>query len=325
MPDPVTLKRIAVIGAGLAGLTCAERLTEASCSVVLFDKGRGPGGRMSTRRGETALGEAGFDHGAQYFTARDPGFKAVVQSWLETGLAAPWPAAGQQAYVGFPAMSAPIRAMAAKLDVRWATRIDALVGSPDGWRLIGEGLDGNATFDAVLTAIPAEQAGPLLAPFSPELAKAAARTPAQPCWTVMTSFSERLPINVDVLGGPGVIAWAARNSAKPGRQGPESWVIQASPDWSSAHLEDPAQAVIDTLLPAFAMQAEIALPTPIYAVGHRWRYARSGAVGQEALWDKAARLGACGDWLLGPRIECAWQSGQALAHHVLSAMRIYAT
>lgn len=318
MPDPVTLKRVAVIGAGLAGLACAARLMEASCSVVLFDKGRGPGGRMSTRRVETALGEVGFDHGAQYFTARDPGFKAVVQGWLEAGVAAHWPAAGRQAYVGFPAMSAPIKAMAAEFDVRWATRIDALAGSSYGWRLIGEGLNEDETFDVVLTAIPAEQAGPLLAPFSPELAKTAARTPAQPCWTVMTSFSERLPIDVDVIGGPGVITWAARNSAKPGRRGPESWVIQASPDWSSAHLEDPAQAVIDALLPAFAIRAEIALSTPIYAAGHRWRYARSGAVGQGALWDKAARLGACGDWLLGPRIECAWQSGQALADHVLS-------
>jgi predicted NAD/FAD-dependent oxidoreductase len=59
----------AIIGAGMAGLACADALKEAGHNVALFDKGRGPGGRMSTRRMETPLGEVAFDHGAQYFTA----------------------------------------------------------------------------------------------------------------------------------------------------------------------------------------------------------------------------------------------------------------
>ena len=60
--------QFAIIGAGMAGIACADALQAAGHAVAVFDKGRGPGGRMSTRRMETPLGTVAFDHGAQYFT-----------------------------------------------------------------------------------------------------------------------------------------------------------------------------------------------------------------------------------------------------------------
>jgi predicted NAD/FAD-dependent oxidoreductase len=57
--------RIGIVGAGIAGLACAQGLVRHGHDVVLFDKGRGPGGRMSTRRMETPRGLAHIDHGAQ--------------------------------------------------------------------------------------------------------------------------------------------------------------------------------------------------------------------------------------------------------------------
>ena len=55
-------ERIAVIGSGIAGLACARRLSDAGYAPILFDKGRGIGGRLATRR--TPDGRQ-FDHGAQ--------------------------------------------------------------------------------------------------------------------------------------------------------------------------------------------------------------------------------------------------------------------
>ena len=74
----------AVIGAGIAGLSCARALAASGVHVTVFDKSRGSGGRMSTRRGE---GWA-CDHGAQYFTARDPLFQAELARWQAAGVAA---------------------------------------------------------------------------------------------------------------------------------------------------------------------------------------------------------------------------------------------
>ena len=311
-------RRVAVIGAGLAGLVCATALRRAGHVVTVLDKGRGPGGRMSARRVETPLGQVTFDHGAQYFTARDPGFQAQVRAWALAGVCAPWPAAGEGAWVGTPAMNAPIRALAQPLDVVWGRRVEAMVQGQAGWTLIADGAPPLET-DVVILAVPAEQAAVLLDGHDAAGASLARATPAQPCWTVMAAFAEPLPVAADILRSPGTIGWAARNSAKPGRGGPEAWVIQASRDWSAAHLELPAEAVADRLAGAFADLAGVDWPAPLSLAAHRWRYARSGAAGAEALWSPETGLGVCGDWLVGPRVECAWLSGLALARKMAAA------
>ena len=188
---------IAIIGAGMAGLACAEALAERGRPTRLFDKGRGPGGRMSTRRVQAPSPDGGsrtlaFDHGAQYTAARAPAFVARMERWEAAGVAARWSAAGPDAWVGTPGMNALVKAMAAEREVRWATRVDRIERAADGWRLIGEGLD-EGGFDAVVIAVPAEQVVPLARPHAPALADRAEASRSQPCWTVMVAFEDRVP------------------------------------------------------------------------------------------------------------------------------------
>jgi len=288
--------RIGIVGAGMAGLACAEGLAGHGHDVVLLDKGRGPGGRMSTRRIPTAMGDAYFDFGAQYFTIRDEAFRRRVDAWIFERVVAPWPSAGSQAYVGVPTMNAPVRQMANGQLVHWSasvTRIDK-VGA--GWRLVrkvGEVIE----VDMAVIATPAEQASALLGPIAPDLAAHA--VPSEPCWTLMLAFSEPLGIVQDCWRGEDVIRWAARNNSKPCRTAPETWVVQAGPGWSRTHVEATAEWVAATLKAA-----------------HRWRFARSGAEGSGAILDPGRRLGICGDWLIGPRVEAAWLSGSTLAEKI---------
>ena len=303
--------QIAIIGSGLAGLSAADALVAAGHSVALFDKARGPGGRMSTRRTETVQGMAFFDHGAQYFTARDPGFVAEVARWEAAGSAARWPAAGEGAWVGTPGMNAIVKGLAADHAVQWNCRIESISREGALWRLAHAG--GTETAEAVVVAVPAEQVADLVGPHQGEWAQVARATRSQPCWTVMAAFESRVDFAADCLRTEGAIGWAARNSAKPGRTGPESWVVQGSPDWSIEHLEDDGDAVIARLLAELESAIGCALPGTIVRQAHRWRYAMSGSAGRTALWDENLRLGLCGDWLVGPRIESAWVSGRALA------------
>jgi renalase len=300
----------------MAGLSCATVLVEAGHDVVLFDKGRGPGGRMSTRRLATSLGEIGFDHGAQYMTARDPAFVAQVERWRENGHVARWAAAGDDAWVGTPAMNAPVRELASHLDVRWQQRIDAMTPSVEGWTLHGDAVD-RAPFDAAIIAVPAEQVIPLVRANRPDWAEQALATSSDPCWTVMAAYDSRLPIEADRLTDIGIIASAVRNSAKPGRGTVEAWVLQATGDWSATHIEHDPNDVARELLTAFADQVGRVLPAAIFTSVHRWRYAKSGKLGQGVLWDGSRRLGICGDWLLGGRVEAAWLSGRQLAQAVI--------
>ncbi len=308
--------KIGIIGAGLAGLAAAGALQRAGHDIALFDKARGPGGRMSTRRVETAQGMAFFDHGAQYFTARDADFVAEVARWEAAGAAARWPAAGEDAWVGTPGMNGIVKALAADHDVRWNCRIESIAHDGALWQLVHA--NGVETADAVIVAVPAEQVPDLVAPHRSEWAELAQATRSQPCWTVMAAFDARVDFSADSLRHAGAIGWAARNSAKPGRSGPESWVVQGSADWSAAHLEDDADTVIAHLLADLADAIGSDLPGTLAVQAHRWRYALSGSAGKTALWDGSLRLGLCGDWLIGPRIENAWLSGRALAAQIAS-------
>lgn len=310
---------VAIIGAGMAGLSCARALVQAGLAVDVFDKGRGPGGRMSTRRVEVEGQELRFDHGAQYFTARDERFRGEVAGWRDAGRVADWPAAGTEALVGVPGMNEPVRAMAEGLDVRWGTRIEGLERVAGQWVLHGaEGT--HSGYASVVIAVPAEQAGPLVAPFSAGFAGRAERTTSQPCWTVMACFAQSLPL-ADTISTGDAVAWAARDGAKPGRGGAESWVLQASPQWTRDHLDQPPEQIAAQLLATFFAEQAVAPAQPTYLAAHRWLYAMAQPVdGEPALWDASLRLGLAGDWLLAPRVESAWVSGRELADRMIAAL-----
>ena len=83
-------QRIAVIGTGIAGATCARALSMAGHAVHVFDKSRGPGGRLATRRIDwvDAQGQActaQLDHGAVGITARSAAFQHFVDQALHAG------------------------------------------------------------------------------------------------------------------------------------------------------------------------------------------------------------------------------------------------
>lgn len=321
---------IAVIGAGIAGLSCATALQQAGFRVSVFDKGRGPGGRMSTRRGDGWQ----CDHGAQYFTARDPGFRAEVARWELAGVAAQWyPAvhrfdaddAGSRCraterFVGAPGMTAPAAWLASTLALHTGMAIGALHRDDAGWRL--EGLDAQPLayrYRAVVLAVPAPQAEPLLRAVAPPQAALAGAAAMHGCWTMMLQYPAPLALDYDAaFVNRGPLRWVARDSAKPRRSGAESWVLHASAEWSDAHLECDAASIAAQLLPAFAA---LGGPAPQHWTAHRWRYASSTPGRADVCsWDAGLGVGMCGDWLNGGTVEAAWLSGRALARRIAAGL-----
>ena len=288
--------------------------------VALFDKGRGPGGRMLTRRLATSAGEACFDHGAQYFTVRDAAFRRRVDAWSSQGAAAPWPSAGSETFVGVPgdefAAPANVRGTVGPLDI-------ARDADRKCWtRLAAHPRCRRSHRSRYRRRRDARRAGG----GSPRVDCPASCSPRageaeRACWTTMLAFSEPVAVAEDCRRGRGIVGWAARNSSKPGRTGPESWVVQAGPAWSKTHIEADPQRVTDTLKDAFSEQLGVALPACLVEASHRWRFARSGAEGSGALFEPERRLGLCGDWLMGPRVEAAWLSGAALAKEICGSSR----
>lgn len=321
----------AVIGAGIAGLACAEALQQARVTVSVFDKSRAAGGRMSTRRGDHWQ----CDHGAQYFTARDPEFRAQVALWQRAGVAADWRPRLQiidgaasvesesaiERFVGVPRMTAPLRFLADSLAVSTQSTIQQLHPHGDGWQLSSAEHGWlQQHFDGVVLALPAPQAASLLRPVASGLAALAGEARMRGSWALMLRFAQSVALPFDAaFVNHGPLRWLARNNSKPGRSGVETWLLHANAEWSEEHLEDQTADVAATLLQEFD---RLGGPPPQAWTAHRWRYADSEpALDKVYAWDAASGVGLCGDWLNGGKVEGAWLSGRRLAQAIIAATR----
>ncbi|SEI04084.1 FAD-dependent oxidoreductase [Pseudomonas fuscovaginae UPB0736] len=320
---------IAIIGAGIAGLSAARALQAAGHAIELFDKSRGSGGRMSSKRSDAGS----LDMGAQYFTARDRRFVNEVQRWQAQGWVAEWDPKlytwqngqlnlspdEQTRWVGTPRMSAITRGLLGELSSHFSCRITEVFRGEQHWHLQdSEGVT-YGPFSHVVIATPAPQATALLAA-APKLAGAAAGVQMEPTWAVALAFETALQTPMEgcfVQDSP--LDWLARNRSKPGRDNHlDTWVLHATSHWSKQHLDLPKEAVIEHLHGAFAELLHITMPAPTFTLAHRWLYARpAGAREWGALADADLGLYVCGDWCLSGRVEGAWLSGQEASRRLL--------
>jgi len=332
--------RVAVIGAGISGLFAARTLLDHGVDVTVFDKGRGVGGRMSTRSiGDRAAGYT-FDHGAQYFTARDSRFQRYVESWVEQGVVAKWPDAklgtdqkivvikngaiqsesqSDVRYVGVPGMNAICKHLSIGINVKTKTEVSKINSTDSGVELFCSSQVSLGHFDRVIVSAPAAQSATLLASF-PELAAEVSKTRMTPCWAVMVAFDS--PITDQWSGTflhDSFLSWAARNSTKPGRnQNAEHVTIHANPDWTVQHWDDNPADVAAMMLSEFWTVTGISPLPHTHLNSHRWKYAIPVEPSDSQFFaDESSTVIACGDWASGSRVEGAFISGMSAAGCVL--------
>ncbi|MCF6737250.1 NAD(P)/FAD-dependent oxidoreductase [Blastococcus sp. KM273129] len=304
---------VTVIGAGIAGLACARVLRDAGRDVQVLDRGRAPGGRLSSR---TVRGRP-VDLGASYLTAGEGSpFAAVVADWVARGLARPWTdtfavagpgglrdrKSGPMRY-GTPGGSRSLATdLASGLPVRSGTTVREVTAGP--------AVDGRAVPAAVL-AMPGPQAARLLDPAGPAGRLAAAET-WQPALAVVLGWTgRRWPADLHgafVHDDPAV-EWIADDGDRRG-DGAPVLVAHTTAALAAAHLEDPAgavPAVVSAVRSALGIDAE-----PGWTDVHRWTFARPAAPREEP-FGLADGIGLCGDgWHAPAKVEGAWSSGTAL-------------
>jgi predicted NAD/FAD-dependent oxidoreductase len=291
--------RIGIVGAGICGLAAAAELAAAGREVAVFDKSRGIGGRLATRR----VDAMSFDHGAPCADG-----DADFLGWLGTLGAEVRDGAGR----GRPGMSALLKPVAQGLDLTAGAEVAAIRPASHGWTLTGTDGAALGAYEAVILAIPAPQARRLLPPDTPG-ADALDAVRMAPVWALLAGFGAPLDAP-DALPPSEDIARAARQGSVG-----EAWVVHFTPAFSRATLETEKDAILPDLMARFADLAG-PLPPASYAAAHRWRHARTEApLGAPFAGDPGAGLLIGGDWTLGPDAGHAWQSGRAMARALLSA------
>jgi len=332
-----TTQPVAVIGAGMAGLTCARQLNQSGVAVRVFEKSRGLGGRLACRRSD----DNRFDHGAQYITARGDAFVAYMEHCSAQGAAAHWapelrspgsPFAGSHDairpaepwWVGAPGMNALVKPMTVDLPIALATTVVEIKRAGPDWVLIAEHdrkTQELGPFRAIVVTAPAPQAHALLAPFDQRF-QALETVVMAPCWAAMIGFSTPLQTSFGALragASDQPLAWIAHDGGKPGRHNAlQTWVAHANANWTRANLEAERETVAADLFGAFA-DALCVNAKPAHLTAHRWRYALAEVpLGSACLAASDIGLFAAGDWCLAPRVEAAFDSGRAVADAVLA-------
>jgi renalase len=291
-------RSVAVIGAGVCGSVCAWQLGNRGHAVTVFDKGRGAGGRVSSRR--TDSGQR-FDHGAARFEVKAPEIHDALRPFVESGVIE----RADGVYWSRAGLSALCRGLLDGATVCASTRI-VRADRGERWSLSDEAGRSFGPFDAVVSAVPPVNAAEFIAGVDPSLAQTVKSVEMMPCWVAMLSFARRLDhVADDTIVDGHTLRRSVSNTIG------DALVVEAALPWSLEHVELDAETAGRRLYES--VRAALAEETPVSIVGHRWRYAFAKHPPGVPLFCSDDRLVVGGDWCLGTSIESAMQSGLALA------------
>jgi renalase len=319
--------KIAIIGAGMSALSAAHLLKDHA-EITLFEKARGVGGRMSTRRAEPYR----FDHGAQYFTARTEAFQTFIHPLIKSGLIHRWNARyvkferdkiikrkswndDEPRYVGTPGMNNVVKHLAKGFFLHSKTKISSLQRRAGLWNLSDEQGKVYRGYEWVISTAPSPQTAALL----PESFKNHAdirQIEMQPCFSLMLGFSNRLPFEFEAAHVTrSDVSWIAVNSSKPERPKHCTLVVHSSESYAKMHLDCDRDTVRQHLCSEASLILGLDLNVADFQAVHGWHYANNTSRKPfPAFMDQDLKLAACGDWCQGGRVEGAFVSAANLVN-----------
>lgn len=320
--------RVAVIGAGVAGLAAARRLHEASIDCLVFEAGRRPGGRLATQKQHGRQ----FDHGTQYLTPHSRRSAVLFSKWRKLGWIKTWPALALELperkkidtsswHVAVPSQASLAEHLAEGLQLQVRTAITEIEGEPEARHLVDSNGQRWGPYEIVLCALAAEPSAAILRPF-PELAALAGQVQTRPCLATMVMFEEEVMVDFEAAFlNDGPLAWVCREASKPERLEQECWTLHATDSWSRSHLDTSVEEVASLMLSAFAELCPVELPAISYCRSHRWRHALAeGALALPFCYDDQLKIGVAGDWCSGPNVDSAYWSGTDLGNAVARSL-----
>src|SRR6476469_423542 len=292
---------VAVIGAGMAWLSCAQRLRQAGYSVAVVEKSRGAGGRVATRRVQGTRA----DHGARYLEPQGDAVQGLIKALVDRHILKLWTdtvwefiqgelsAIASSCYVAPAGMNAIGKYLAEGVEIWFGRRVQAICTTDNQmWHLSLEVTDDNLQTPqeliakAVVVAIPAPQAVMFLNSeigFKSDFIDKLRSVEYNPCITVMAGYpatkqqdlsnlnpqwkSVSFPDNSD-------LAWVGLDSSKRLDQQQPVFVVHSSANFAERYLEaGDLETVGRELLDRTSEYLMPWLKQPEWLQVHRWRYA----------------------------------------------------
>ena len=310
-----------VLGSGMAGSTIANLLSK-KYSVQVFDKARGPGGRASNKRFNSNLS---FDHGVQYISPKSKGFKKYVQNLYKKKILKTW--TGEHLDLTFEKKERNLKFIGKKanndickhqlknIKQNYFSHINKIVRTKNYWEITLKNKK-KFFFKSLILTCP-----------YPQLKKLAKRylnnrllklnIEMQPNITAMLAIRNKKKISINSIKfKDDILTWAANeNSKKRFKSNLNLWTLQASLKWSKKNINKykKNKIILSQLVSRFLKLTGFDNKMVVYKKIHGWKYSYSYKKSSlSSSWNKKHKLGICGDWFLGSKVEDSWTSANSL-------------
>jgi predicted NAD/FAD-dependent oxidoreductase len=310
---------VAIIGAGIAGLSCAQTLRQAGVPARVFEREGRVGGRCTTRLWQGHL----LDDGIPFFTAQSPDFKReligrlrqfrpIIAPVFDAQGAIVVSPGGPRFYV-LQGNNYFAQMLAQGLEISLREPVENIVIRDDGVEVLGQ------AFRAVVSSLPPMETARLFGH-----AETGADFPA--CISALLEYAslgvgESSAAYGHVTRAGPIAASYCENHKSARIVGPKTvFVAHSSEEFSEQHADEPEENYLPELVRANEEMWKIPPGCCSASFGYRWRMRARPLPTLEL--PRGAFL--CGEGQAAATIEDAWRDGRLAGQEVLAFLGLKA-
>ena len=317
------MKDFCIIGSGISGATIAKALSK-KFSLDVYDKARGAGGRSSNKKLNK---NESFDHGVQYISPKSIQFKSFIKSLISKKILKKW--TGNHIFlndnkkedkshikiIGKKGNNAISKYLLKNINCNFSSEVIKIANRKKVWEISFS--DGSKKLYRSLI---------LTCPF-PQLKKLSKK------YIKHSFINKKIKMNANItvmmitkkikhntssyLFNDKILGWAGNeNSKKRFKSSYDLWTLQSTHKWANKMINNNkinklsnAKILIDKFFKLTGLKRNKIL----HIKNHGWKYAfNSNPLKIKSYWNNSERLGVCGDWFVGSRVESGWLSAKDL-------------
>lgn len=317
------MKNIAIIGAGITGISLANML-KGKVNLSIFEKSRGLGGRMATRRANPYQ----FNHGTQYFKIENKEFKDFLYPLIKNKIIKPWKVnrievfnkevikkvkiINNKYYTPVNKMNSVVKYLARNnFFIKLLCKIEKIEKKNDKWFIFDTDFTSYGPYDWLFFTIPPNQVIDIIYKnfrFLDCIKKISMRS----CYSVMLGFDEIKSFDFDIalFKDEDIHSMSIYKKYKTNKEY-SSIIINSSYNFAEQNINSCKDKISDYLIKQVSDSLKYELNNFVHTSIHFWKYAmleKRNNLG--SLLDEEKKVVVCGDWCTNGKVEGAFLSAK---------------
>ena len=308
-------KKVIIIGSGIAGISSSLKLKSYGINSIILDKGNFIGGRISTREVKYGSSSSFFFPGAQFFTAKTPEFKKIINTGVNEKYIEEFGCFNPKRYRGKKTMRDFLLNLSKEIHIQQKVKIIGIKPENNKIKVLDNKIKEWISYDGVISTLPAPQNCELLNQF-PSLQKTLNTGSYHACIALMFTFDE-IPSGIntyyDFYKKPGILSWMASGSNL------NVWTAHTNEKFSDLNYHKDKNFLKEKIMSSIK-QFFFSSKIKFHSL-HVWRYAKVAKKCLGSQIDPKYPVAIAGDFLEGPNVEAAFISGNKAANLIFDRLK----